>query len=351
MEIDPLSALPQITRHLPGIGGRIKEIPEDFEVEEIPAYAPSGSGPFIYLWIEKRDMGAEYFLRQVAKRLGVAAAEIGTAGLKDRRAVTRQMVSVPESCADRLGDLADENLRVLQVSRHINKLRPGHLRGNRFKVLIRDPTADCEKKIIPLIEQLQSKGLPNYYGAQRFGRGGETLAMGMALLRGAKEGSRARSPFIRKLALSAAQSALFNRYLAQRIEAGFYERVFSGDVMSKRTTGGLFVVEDAALEQSRYDARETVPTGPIFGRKMFPAAKDAAVWEAEVLQSAGLSLASFQGFGKLVQGTRRHIAVYVPDLAAVREAKGLRLSFSLPAGSYATTLLEEIIKQAIMDTE
>src|SRR4051812_27828557 len=102
MSFDPLASPPLLTEHLPGIGGRIKVFPEDFEVEEIPAYEPSGSGDFLYLWMEKRDMGAEFFVRQLAKRLGITPREIGTAGLKDRHAVTRQMVSVPAAVSERV---------------------------------------------------------------------------------------------------------------------------------------------------------------------------------------------------------------------------------------------------------
>src|SRR5438067_13929550 len=118
MAFDLGSPLPLLTADLPGIGGRIKAEPEDFEVEEIPAYAPSGQGDFLYLWIEKRDMGAEFFARQVAKRLGVGPGEVGTAGLKDRRAVTRQLVSIPVSAEPRLAQLEGDGIRVLSVSRH-----------------------------------------------------------------------------------------------------------------------------------------------------------------------------------------------------------------------------------------
>ena len=111
-----LFAPPLLTADLPGVGGRIKVVPEDFEVEEIPAYPPSGSGDFLYLWIEKRDMGAEYFARQVARRLDIPVGEVGTAGLKDRRAVTRQMVSVPAGVEDRLAQLEGDGIRVLTVS-------------------------------------------------------------------------------------------------------------------------------------------------------------------------------------------------------------------------------------------
>src|ERR1700756_355847 len=115
MPFDPLQPTPFLTADLPGIGGRIKQDPEDFEVEEIPAYEPSGSGDYLYLWIEKRDMGAEYFSRQVAQRLGIAPGEVGTAGLKDRRAVTRQMVSVPARAEAQLPRLEGDGVRVLRV--------------------------------------------------------------------------------------------------------------------------------------------------------------------------------------------------------------------------------------------
>src|SRR6476646_8783181 len=121
--LDDAFAPPLLTSDLPGIGGQIKSIPDDFEVEEIPAYEPSGDGEFLYLWIEKRDMGAEYFERQVAKRLGIQTGDVGTAGLKDRRAVTRQWISLPAAAEARLADLDGDGVTVLRVSRHANKLR------------------------------------------------------------------------------------------------------------------------------------------------------------------------------------------------------------------------------------
>src|SRR5438270_7826345 len=110
MDFDPLAPLPLVTEDLPGIGGVIKQQPEDFEVEEIPAYEPSGSGEYLYLWLEKRGMGAEFFIRQVARRLGISPADVGTAGLKDRHAVTRQMVSVPDVGNERLAQLEGEEI-------------------------------------------------------------------------------------------------------------------------------------------------------------------------------------------------------------------------------------------------
>src|SRR5437660_3254310 len=118
MAMEMIFSPPLVTADLPGIGGRIKAVPEDFVVEEIPAYEPSGSGDFLYLWIEKRGMGAEYFTRQIAKRLAIAPSEVGTAGLKDRHAVTRQMVSVPANVEPRLPQLDGDGIRLLRVGRH-----------------------------------------------------------------------------------------------------------------------------------------------------------------------------------------------------------------------------------------
>jgi len=348
MLFDPLAPCPLLTADLPGVGGRIKTTPEDFDVEEIPAYEPSGSGDFLYLWIEKRGMGAEYFVRQVARRLDLAPNEVGTAGLKDRHAVTRQWVSVPAHVEERLHQLDGDGVRVLKVGRHSNKLKPGHLHGNRFRIVIRDTDPESETRLQPIIERLRSQGLANFYGPQRFGRDGETVRLGLALLRGeplpAGRRLNPRSPFLRKLALSAAQASLFNHYLACRASDGFFRRVLRGDVMAKWPFGGMFVAGDVGREQERFDCRETVHAGPIFGRKTFAAAGEAAAREAVTLAAAGLTPASFAGFGKLVQGTRRHNLVYCNDLSAQLSKNTVQLTFALPAGSYATVLLQEITK-------
>jgi tRNA pseudouridine13 synthase len=357
MPFDPFALPPLLTADLPGIGGRIKSEPEDFEVEEVPAYEPSGQGDFLYLWVEKRDMGAEYFVRQVARRLDLPVGEVGTAGLKDRRAVTRQMVSVPAACADRVGALDGDGIRVLRVGRHGNKLKPGHLHGNRFRILVRDADPAAPQRLGPILRRLSDEGLPNYYGPQRFGRDGETVLLGLSLLRNEPPpvvGGRRpdlRSPFLRKLALSAAQSALFNHYLARRLADGLMRHVLPGDVMARWPFGGLFVAEDVPREQTRFDQRETVHAGPMFGRKTFAAAQEAAAREETTLADAGLTRAAFHGFGKLLAGTRRHNLVYLDGLEATAEAEGVRLTFALPAGSYATVLLREVMKIEVADSD
>lgn len=352
MGTDPLEGPPLWTADLPGIGGQIKEQPEDFEVEEIPAYEASGTGHFLYLWIEKRGVGAEYFVREIARRLDIQVGEVGTAGLKDRHAITRQMVSIPDRAADRVHDLDGQGIKVLKVNRHTNKLRAGHLHGNRFRVLIRGVEADAAARLEPLLERLRQDGMLNYYGPQRFGKDGETVRIGLALLRGETPAPHPdgrpvnlHHPFLRKLALSAVQSALFNRYLARRQKDGLMRKVLRGDVMCKWPAGGMFVAEDLTLEQSRFEKREIIPAGPIFGRKVFPAGGAAAGREGATLGEAGLTVASFKPFGKMLRGTRRFNLVYVDDLAGAVEPEGVRLSFTLPAGSYATILLQEVMKK------
>ncbi|HQR08834.1 MAG TPA: tRNA pseudouridine(13) synthase TruD [Gemmatales bacterium] len=328
-----------ITAHLPGIAGSLKERLEDFIVEEIPAYQPSGVGEHLYLWIEKRDMGAEYFQRQIAQRLNIPTGEIGTAGMKDRRAITRQWVSMPVRCEPLLTQLEGDGLTVLKVTKHGNKLRPGHLRGNRFEIVLRNVTST--ENIPAIIEMIQQQGLPNYYGTQRFGRDYETLRIGWAML----HGERVKvGHFLRKLALSAVQSAMFNRYVSQRLQDGFFRQVLSGDVMGKWPGGGMFVSSDPVTAQGRFDRREIVHMGPMFGSRMRAAEGEARQREMKSLEENQLTLDHFHTGGKLLEGTRRHNLIYVEELQWSAQDSAVTLKFTLPAGAYATVLLAELMK-------
>ncbi len=345
----PAMKPPLLTPELPGCGGRIRVRDEDFEVEEVPSYEPSGSGEHLYLWVEKRGMAPEFFARLIAQKLGVPSGAVGTAGLKDRYAVTRQWVSVPGECEARVGKLDGDGIRVLKTGRHLNKLKPGHLRGNRFRILVREPDRTREESVAAILERIRTQGLPNFYGPQRFGRDGSTVELGLQCLAG--KGPRRLRPFLFRFALSAVQSLLFNDCLSRRMKDGLYRIVLDGDAMSKWPVGGMFVVKDVPAEQIRFDSRETVMAGPMFGKKTFPTEGVAAEREAVVLSDNGMSPASFGGFGKLVLGTRRHNMVYLDDLTAEWEADGLRLCFTLPAGSYATVLLAEVMKVTVDETE
>ncbi len=379
--LDPRSDLPldlrvpYFTAELPGIGGTLKAIPEDFEVEEVPAYEPSGAGEHLFLWIKKRGVAAEDLTRHVARSLGISQGDVGVAGMKDRHAVTRQFVSVPRAAEARVTAINTSDIQVLDARPHGQKLRTGHLRGNRFRILVRDLPADAVTRIEPVKELLLRYGLPNFFGAQRFGRDQETAVLGMQLLCGGRPpmpGHWSRKRFLRKLALSAAQSVLFNRYLARRLHDGLLGTVLDGDVMFKvrkgdrsnlperpegcfaqigpvpfsdiPQTGGMFYVTDRAAEQARFDARETVHAGPIFGKKTFAARAEAAPREAAILADAGIAESAFDHFGPLASGTRRANLVFLDDLAITALPHGLEFRFSLPAGSYATVLLGEFMK-------
>ncbi|RPI90782.1 MAG: tRNA pseudouridine(13) synthase TruD, partial [Planctomycetaceae bacterium] len=195
--------------------------------------------------------------------------------------------------------------------------------------------------------RVRESGLPNYFGDQRFGRDYETLRLGLELLRGTREPGqipRARRKFLLRLALSSVQSALFNRTVATRLTAGTLFRVRPGDVMQVVATGGPFVVEDVDREQPRFEARETVIAGPMFGPKMKPAGGEVAAWEDQLLAGAGLSRDEFTRFPQLTSGTRRACLVWPDDLRATQVESGVQFEFSLPSGSYATVLLRELMK-------
>lgn len=360
-----------LTADLPGIGGVLKACPEDFVVEEIPAYQPCGDGEHLFLWIEKTGIPADQLGRHLAEALGIVPRELGTAGLKDTHAVTRQFVSVPRRVEDRLSRIDTKNIRLLNATPHQNKLRTGHLRGNRFQVLVREsidrtPTSDQTPRrtdvgvrstnALAIAERLRQTGVPNYYGSQRFGNKNSTLKLGLKLLTEARTGSDAetRKPnrrFLHRLALSAAQSWLFNQVLAERLQDNLLSHVLLGDIMQKCESGGIFDVRDVAIEQPRFEARETVITGPMFGPKMRPTQHEPANREQRVLAASGLTMDGFRRFGHLAEGTRRPLLIWPEDLKVLTTPDGLLFEFVLPSGAYATVVLREFMKKDLSDAE
>lgn len=346
MDIKALMAaqntLPLLTPDLPGSGGVTRSSPDDFEVEEIPLYAASGSGDHLYLWIEKRGFDSRSLWRHLARSLEISERDIGYAGLKDTVAVTRQQVSVPASCEARLAAIDTGNVRVLSSMRNDTKLRTGHLEGNRFRIVVRKvgPAAlVCAERIV---QRLSQTGVPNYFGPQRFGRAGQTLREGMAVLRGE---IRPRRGFMLRLLLSAVQSALFNVNLAERLSRGTLHRIELGEVLQVVASGGPFTSENVDSEQARFERREIVPSGPMFGPKMRLARGAAALREQELLERAGLEMSAFARFGKLLAGTRRALLFWPQDFRVVQNGDdSLELHMTLPAGSYASVVLAEIIK-------
>ena len=332
-----------LSEGIPGSGGRIKDRPEDFEVEELPAYQPSGEGTHLYLWIEKVEVDTQAVARALAKACGVDAGEVGYAGMKDRRAVTRQLFSVPARNQAGLEGFALPGVKVLWTRLHQNKLRTGHLIGNRFVLRLREVSdADAGLKSF---EVLARRGLPNAFGAQRFGTKGDNAAWGKMLIQGQRLPTRPER-FQRKLYLSAYQSELFNRVLAQRLLDGTFDRALLGDRLRKET-GGMFLCEAPEVDQPRVDAFEVSATGPLFGPKMPRPAGEVDARELAVLTEEGLTLDDFKRGGGETEGTRRALRVRLGEASAERDGGDLLLRFTLPAGSYATQVLDEVVKPVL----
>jgi tRNA pseudouridine13 synthase len=335
--------LPLVTTDLPGSGGTIKASPEDFRVDEIPAYAPAGSGPHLWLHVEKRGRTTRDVVRDLARRLGVQERDVGVAGLKDRQAVTTQWLSFPVARDPDPASLDGEGFRVVAASRHGNKLRTGHSRGNRFSIAVRGGDAARARATA---DALAARGLPNFFGAQRFGAAGTNARLGRSILQGSAdpEARRAsRDRFLRRLAISAWQSSLFNAWLAARMADGLLGRALPGDVMKKLDSGGIFPCTDPEVDQPRVDRFEISPAGPMFGHALAPASGVPGEREAAVLAADGIAVADLARGGGEAEGTRR--AARIPVAVAIEPIDGgYRASFDLPRGSYATVVMGELTR-------
>jgi tRNA pseudouridine13 synthase len=309
----------------------------------VPAYLPVGAGPHLYLRVEKRGRTTRDVVRALSVALGVQERDAGVAGMKDKDAVTTQWLSFPAARDPDPAALAAPGLRVLEVSRHGNKLRTGHVRANVFSIAVRGGDAARARAAA---EALAARGLPNFFGPQRFGTEGRNAEVGRALLLGPETPEvrrAARDRFLRRLSLSAYQALLFNRWLAERMADGLFAAALRGDVMKKLDSGGLFDCEDPAVDGARVAAFEISPAGPMFGHKLRPAGHDALAREERLLAAEAIRLADFARGGGEAEGTRRaarlRAAVAIED-----EADGYRARFELPKGSYATVVLRELVK-------
>jgi tRNA pseudouridine13 synthase len=335
--------VPLLTADLPGTSGIVRVTEEDFVVEEIPLYEPSGAGEHLYLTVEKRGRTTPDVAKEIARALGARERDVGTAGLKDKRAVAIQRISVattaPEEEALRI---RGEGFRVLAAARHGNKLRPGHLRANRFRIVVRGVVPDALPRVVAICDRLRAQGAANRFGPQRFGKRGDNAALGHAIL---LREAQVRDRFLRRIALSALQSEVFNRCLAARIADGLFSTAIEGDVLKKRATGGLFVCEDPAVDAPRVASGEVDPAGPLPGHSLLAARGEALRREEAVLGEAGVDPACFAAGGHEMEGARRPYRV-VPDDLQVEPAgaEAIAVRFALPRGSYALSVLREITK-------
>jgi len=342
-------AIPLLTALLPGTGGILRAQPEDFLVEEVPAYEPSGAGEHVYLWVEKRGLTTADAARLLARHAGLRERDVGIAGLKDKRAVTRQYFSLALRDASRFEGFEAPGLRVLRVDRHANKLKTGHLRGNRFTLAVRGIGDDALDRSRGILEALSREGVPNAYGPQRFGRDGATASLGRALLEGTSHPDKPRAErdrSLRRLALSAFQSHLFNALLARRLSNQSWSKALDGDVLQK-PTGASFVCEAPAVDQVRLDAFELSVAGPMFGPKMLAARGAAREQELAVLAEAKVEEALFAKGGELTQGARRSLRVPLGPYTLESRDEALWVSFALPRGSYASVVMREVMKSEV----
>jgi len=340
-------ALPYLTADLEGIGGRIRARPEDFMVEEVALYEPSGYGSHLYVNITKRNRTTRDVQLRLADLFGLRPRNIGTAGLKDKNAVTTQTFSIlfekkgvrPDDASTLIEDSLNVNVNWARF--HGNKLRAGHLIGNRFKITITDtrmPPGKAAERSRRIAQTIHLKGLPNYYGEQRIGRDGEKVRDGWAILQGQKTFN---DRWLSKLLVSVYRSYLCNRYLAERMRRGLFGRLLLGDIAKKHETGGIFWVNDPSTEQPRYEAQEISFTAPIYGYKMSQPLGDAAVLEAEIFDESETSMEKFRRMK--VTGTRR-FGRLTPRIEVTEAPRGIQLSFMLHKGGFATTLLREFMK-------
>jgi tRNA pseudouridine13 synthase len=339
--------LPFVTADLPGSGGVVKASPEDFRVDEVPAYPPQGAGPHLWLRVEKRDRTTRDVVRALARALGVPEREAGYAGLKDRAAITTQWLSFPVAKDPDPASLAGDGYRVIEASRHQNKLRTGHLRGNVFAAVVRGGDL---LRARACADALAARGLANFFGAQRFGAEGKNADLGRALLLGRGDDPEVRRAgrdrFLRRLVLSAWQSRLFNAWLAERLQDGLFAAALQGDILKKLDSGGLFTCEDPAVDGPRVARFEVSPAGPMFGHKLRPAEGEALRREERLLAAEGIGPAELLRGGGETEGTRR--AGRLPIAIALEPVEGgYRARFELPRGSYATVVLGELAKSPV----
>ncbi len=393
--------LPYLTQDQPCIGGRLKAKPEDFFVEEIPLYLPAGEGQHVFVEIEKTGLSTFAAIRKIAQALNISNKAIGHAGLKDAHAVTRQTLSIDKVSLEAVNTLNLPNIKILSARHHRNKLKAGHLAGNRFVIRVQEVT----KEALPIAETtlatLSKQGVPNFFDQQRFGNRGNTNKLGETLIRKdatefvaeylgrpqphetppiqaarqlidearwaealavwpqnladerrvvvaiqKTEGQlnvafRVLNNKLKSFFVSAFQSQLFNTLLTNRLNR--LNQLEDGDVAFIHGKGASFVVESAVVEQPRADAFEISPSGPLFGLKTLLAQGEPGRKERVILAEHNLSLDDFKVPGLKIRGARRPYRFKIKNAKAWWD-DGVMVSFELPPGAYATRVMAEIMK-------
>ena len=330
--------------------GRIRTHLHDFVVEEIPAYAPTGEGEHVFVRLTKTDRTTLDAVRAIAHALGCDPRAAGFAGMKDKRAICTQTVSLQTprgmtaaGLAERARAIAVEGVCVHEATQHPHKLKPGHLAGNRFAIAVRGVPRERMPEVEASFARISTHGIPNAFGAQRYGKDGDNASHALAWLRG--EHRPPRDPRVRRLHWSALQSAIFDAVLQARVGDGTWATPIEGDLLKVRLSGGLFVCADVTADGQRALRGEVSPTGPILGARMrWPegAVADLERRIASATLGGGFDLSSTRRLG---EGSRRALRLWVETLHCESTCDGgnaepcMWVRFVLPKGAYATTVL------------
>jgi tRNA pseudouridine13 synthase len=323
----------------PLVPGLLRAQPEDFVVEEDLGFTPAGAGQHLLLKVRKRDANTQWVAREVARRAGCRPADVGYAGLKDRRAIAVQWFSVPRSRApvDWQGE-GEAEFEVLEIHPHNRKLPRGALAGNHFEVRIRATDGDGAKLaalLAPRLAEIARGGVPNYFGPQRFGRDGANLARPV-------EDLRALPPGQRGFLLSAARSVIFNAVLAERVTRGSWQQLLEGDLANLDGRGSVFAIEGTETDVAARGALLAIhPTGPLWGRGSPPTRGQVLELETRAGERFGTESALCVAAG--MRQERRSLRLAVRGLGCNAETDAVRLRFRLTRGGFATAVLRELI--------
>ena len=301
----------------------IRTTPQDFQVTEELGFEFTGDGEHDYLWIEKTGANTEWVARQLARVADVSAKDVGYAGLKDRHAVTRQWFSVPRWNAPDWNVLEVEGVKVLDAQRHNKKLRRGAHKANRFRIVLRENglhthAAATDKRV----QLIRERGVPNYFGEQRFGRDGNNVSLADAWASGKRLPRHKRS-----LAISTARSFMFNDYLDSRVRDGTWNTILPGDKANLDGTGSVFDVNDVDEEiERRCNEMDIHPAGELAGDG---STGGNEAWIAALRKA------------RVERGTRR-LRLNVVNLSCNIVEDAVELSFALGRGAFATSVLREL---------
>lgn len=337
---------PFLLANLPFVHGEpvcsavLRATAEDFQVDEILGFAPSGDGEHVFLHIRKRNQNTAWVAEQLAKAAGLKPDGVSYAGLKDRRAVTTQWFSLhlPGKALPDLSPFWSEDIQLVAQTLNQRKLKRGAHQGNRFVITLREIEGDCGA-IETRLQTIAAQGVPNYFGPQRFGHNNGNLLAGEVLLQGA---AKRRLNHRESLALSAVRSALFNGVLGSRITRKNWNTALPGDVLMLDGRGSFFRPEadDVALA-SRLEAMELHPTGPMCGRGHPVVSEAVLAMEQAVLAESADLLSALERFG--AESQRRALRLRAADLSwEWLDDSSLRVAFALSSGAFATSVLREL---------